>query len=309
MNFREMRAKLIASYGRFVFFPGDPETPKLVSTKAFTHLVIDEDIILYAHKIMEEQIENEMQENYDVIYGTPEFKGEYYVSPNAHVHNLDFGFRSGLEILGYAVRKPFEEELEIIREISEIAEKSFDEFVNEFKIGARECEMASLLSELLLKNGASEFSYPTIVSSGKKSRWPYPSSSKKKIDENEIVYVDASPILDGYPLNFSRVIFTGENKEWIKSLNEINSLYLNLQHIIQPGVSCDFLDSQIRKIGDFPHYSAVPSGGFYQPYAPGDCLLEENMVMTIVPSIYLNDGLIRVKRNAVVRRRRAEFLF
>ena len=309
MNFREMRSKLIASYGKFIFFPDDPEVPKLVSTRAFTHLVIDEDIILYAHKIMEEQVEEELKENYEVVYESPKLVGEYYVSPNTRVYNLNFKFKNGFKILREAMRKPFEEEIDILRKISKIAEKSFDEFIDEMSIGMKEVEMAGILSSILLKNGVTEFSYPTIVSSGKKSKWPYPSTMEKKIEKDEIVYVDASPILNGYPYNFSRIIFTGEKKEWVKSLQTINSLYLNLQQMVKEGASCNFIDSQIRKIGDFPHYSLVPSGGFYQPYAPGDCVLEENMVMTVVPSIYLDDGLIRVKRNIVVKRDRAEFLF
>ncbi len=309
MNFREMRAKLIASYGKFVFFPDDPEIPKLVSTRAFTHLVIGEDIVLYAHKIMEEQIEEELKENYDVVYEPPKLKGEYYVSPNARVYNLNFRFKNGFEILREAMRKPFEEEIEILRRSSAIAEKSFEKFVDEITIGSKEREMANLLSSILLQNGMEEFSYPTIVSSGKKSRWPYIHATDKKIGEDEIIYVDAFPVMDGYPYNFSRVIFTGERKEWVNALNTINSLYTSFQHLVREGVSCNFIDSQIRKIGDFPHYSVVPSGGFYQPYAPGECVLEENMVMTVVPSIYLDDGLIRVKRNILIRRDRAEFLF
>ena len=309
MNFREMRAKLISSYGSFVFFPDDPEIPKLVSTKAFTHLVIDENIVLYAHKIMEEQIEDELQENYDVVYEPPQLKGEYFVSPNTRVYNLNFKFKNGFEILREAMRKPFDEELEILRKISVMAEKSFNEFMEELSIGSQEDEMANILSAILLKNGVTGFSYPTIISSKKKSKWPYPHSTEKKIEADSIVYVDASPMLYGYPYNFSRVIFTGESKEWIHALNIINSLYNDLRYVIKPGASCNFIDSQIRKIGDFPHYSVVPSGGFYQPYAPGDCILEENMIMTVVPSIYLDDGLIRVKRNIVVKRDHAEFLF
>jgi len=309
MNFREMRARLIGSYGKFVFFPVDPETPKVVSTRAFTHLVIGDDVVLYAHKIMEEQVEEELQENYDVVYEAPILEDEYFVSPNTRLYNLNFRFKNGLDILKKAMRKPFEDEIEIMRKLSAIVEKVFSRWVEEITIGMKEIEMANLLDSLLLRSGITGFAYKTIVTSSRRSLWLNPMASEKKVEKGEIVYVDSSSQLEGYTLNFSRVIFTAERREWLNALERINQLYRNLGNVIKPGTSCNFLDAQIRKIGDFPHYSVVPSGGFYQPYAPGDCVLEEDMVMTVVPSIYLKDGLIRVKRNILVRGENAEFLF
>ena len=308
MNYREIRARLIASYGKFVFFPSDPEIPKIISTNAFTHLVLGEDIVVYAQKAMEEELEEELQENYDVVYENPKLEGEYFVSPHANTGNINFKFKNGAEILSRAMRKPFEEELEIIENLSNMINKALAEFWNEIKIGMRENEAKAVLDCKLMKEGVEGFTYPTILVSGKRSRHLLPKSSEKKIERGEIIYIDSSPHISNYPLNFSRVIFTEERREWVDALERINEMYSHLSPIIMPGANCNFLDRAIRKIGNFPHYSVMPSGGFYMPYAPGDCVLEENMVMSIVPSIHLEEGVIRVKRNVIVKKDSPKFL-
>ncbi len=307
MNFREMRTKLIGTYGKFVFLPDNPEISKLISTHAFTHLVIDADVRVYAHKIMEEQLESELQEEYDVIYETPQLDGEYYVSPEFKIRNASFKFRNGVEILNKALRKPFVEELSIIREASIRISRAVEMFWNELKLEMLENEAAGLLEYFLIKEGIESFTYPTIVTSGARSKYPFPKTGKEKLSEDKIVYIDASPEFQGYTLNFSRVVFTGDREEWINALERINEMYNSLS-TIHSGMSCNLLDERIRSVGNFPHYSVVPSGGFYQPYAPGNCVLEEDMLMTVVPSIYMKDGVIRVKRNIIVGKSKPEFL-
>ncbi len=308
MNYREIRARLIASYGDFVFFPSDPEVFKIISTRAFTHLVLGEDITVYAQKVMEEELENELLENYEVIYETPKLEGEYFVSPYANTGNINFKFKNGLEILKKALRKPFDEEIEIIEDLSDKINKALAEFWNEISIGMKESEARAILDCKLIKEGIEGFTYPTIIVSGDRSKYLLPKSSENKIEKGKIIYIDSSPQINGYHLNFSRVIFTEERIGWVEALEKINKMYSSLSSMIIPGVNCNFLDEQIRKIGNFPHYSIIPSGGFYMPYAPGDCVIEENMLMTIVPSIYLDDGVIRVKRNVVVKKEKPIFL-
>jgi|GEM_PF-6922174 len=308
MNYREMRARLISSYGRFVFFPGDPEVPKIISTRAFTHLILDEDIVVYAHPLMEQQMEEELRENYQVVYESPKFEGEYFVSPHTKIFNLNFQYRDGGEILKLALRKPFDEEIDIIMDMNKRVNFALGEFWNEISIGMNLLEIKAILECKMLKAGIDGFLHPTIVTFGKNSTYPMPHTEDRVLEKDGILYIDATPVLGGYPLNFSRVIFTGEKEMWISSLERINRMYESLSGFIEPGISCNLLDEKIRSVGDFPHYSVVPSGGFYQPFAPGDCVLEENTLMTIVPSIYLEDGVIRVKRNLLVKKQGVEFL-
>jgi len=308
MNYKEMRARLISSYGRFIFFPDDPEISKIISTKAFTQLVLDDDIVVYAHPLMEEQIEDELEENYDVVYEVPKLEGEYLVSPYTKMTNLKFKYINGYEILKVALRKPFVEEIEILKKMNERINLALGEFWNDISIGMSIIEVKSILECKLLKTGIDGFLHPTIVTFGKPGKYPMPHTIEGTLEKDGILYIDSTPVFWGYPINFSRVIFTGERIEWIDALNKINSMYESLVNFIEPGLSCNMLDEKIRSIGDFPHYSVVPSGGFYQPFAPGDCILEENTFMTIVPSIYLRDGVIRVKRNLLVKKRGVEFL-
>ena len=309
MNYREMRSKLISSYGRFVFFPDQPEISKICSTKAFNYLVIDDDVTLYADKSMDEQVEEELKEEYNVVYDEPELKGNYFVSPYTKISNLRKNFRNGHEILKKAMKKPFDEEIEIMKELGNKIKIALEKTFTRISIGMGEYEIKSILECELLKMGVESFLYPSIVVSGKRGRYFFPSSGDKKIKEGEIIYIDFSPVYKGYSLNISRVIFTEEVENWIELLERINKLYENISKIVRAGVSCNFIDNYIRdRIGNFPHYSIVPAGGFYMPYAPMDAILEENMVFTMVPSIYLDNGLIRVKRNILVKKNSLEFL-
>ncbi len=307
MNFRELRARLMRNHGRFVLFPDDPEVQKVVSTRAFTHLVIDDDIVLYAHKLMEEQLEEELEENYDVIYEKPMLKGEYYVSPHAKAYNLSFNYKNGAEIFKEVLKKPFDEELDIIENFGKSIDERLNEFFSEIRIGMSGVEIKTHL-ECVFGSLVDYFAYPTIVAFGEKAKYFTPKTSEYKIPENTIIYVDAWPTYKGYTLNFSRVLFTVENREWINALERMNSMYEKLRMHLTPGASCEEIDAIIRSLGNFPHYSVVPSGGFYMPYAPEKCLMEENMVFTIVPSVYLKDGLIRVKRNVILKKNGPEFL-
>ncbi len=308
MNFREMRTRLIGSHGRFVFFPDDPEIPKLISCRAFTHLVIDGDgVVVYSQHGMEEEIES-MEENYEIIYGIPKLEGSYFVSPYTRVGNLNFQWKNGMDILRESMRKPFPEESEILKSLGESIQSALGKFFQKIELGMSEKEMKSILECELLKSGVEGFLYPSIVVSGKRSKWVMPKSTEEKISQGKIIYIDASPIKDGYPLSFSRVILTEERKEWIDAIERINSMYETLYHSVRSGTKCDYLHTMIRRVGNFPHYSAVPAGGFYQPYAPSDCVLEDGMVMTVVPSIYTEDGVIRVKRNVLVEKESIKFL-
>ncbi len=159
-----------------------------------------------------------------------------------------------------------------------------------------------------LLRSADSFSYETIVTAGPEAKFPLPRTRNEKIKEGEIVYIDSSPSFEGYALSFSRVLFTEMKEEWVKALEKINNMYISLPMILKDGARCSQVDEYIRKIGNFPHYSIVPCCGFYQPYAPGNGMIEENMAMTVVPSIYLKDGLIRVKKNIIAGKSSAEFL-
>ncbi len=308
MNHREMRARLLAAKGRFVFFPDDVEIDKLVSTRAFTHLVVDEDIVLYAHPVMEEQLESELEESYDVIYDEPVFKGKYFVSPAAKIGNISFEYESGLEILKYVFRKPFEEEIKYLVKLGEIIQRAMSSFFESLSIGITEREAKSLIDSALLKYGADGFCYETCVASGSRTKYPSPYATEKKIKKGEIIYIDACPVYRGYLLQFSRVIFSEERKEWMDAVRRINAMYARLSSLIKPGTEFNFVDRYIRaNTDDVPHYTIIPAGGFYQPFAPGAGLFEENMVFTVVPTINVSDGVIRVKRNMVVKKRSSEF--
>ncbi len=308
MNYREMRARLIASYGNFLFFPDDPEVPKLIETRAFTHLVMEDgEIRVYAHPTMKEDLE-EIEENYEIVYGEPNLKEEYFVSPNTRIRNLTSKYKNGERILQKAMRKPFPEEVEIIINLGQIIQRAMGEFFSELRIGMKAREIKALLECSLLREGAEGFLYPTIVAIGKDSRKMFPKEEDVKLEEGSILLVDASPMLQGYPLNFSRVILTEERREWIDALHKINEMYDKMASMVKSGTSCTFLDSIIREVYDFPHYSVIPAGGFYMPYAPSSCVLEENMVFTVVPSIYLEEGVIKVKRNVLVEKDSMKFL-
>ena len=164
-------------------------------------------------------------------------------------------------------------EIEKITEATEIAQKSFLQ-LDILNNSGTEKEVAFDLVRLMIENGASKESFDTIVTSGADSSLPHAIPQAKKLDQ---------PILIDWGHEIWDIVAEAHDKA-IKA--------------IRPGLKCCEVDKVARDIisdygyGDKFIHSTGHSLGLDIHETPGfslrdDTIIEEGMVITVEPGIYL----------------------
>ena len=184
-------------------------------------------------------------------------------------------------------------EIEKITEATEIAQKSFLQ-LDTLNNSATEKEVAFDLVRLMIENGASKESFDTIVTSGADSSLPHAIPQAKKLDQP--ILIDWGAIYDGYCSdNIRTMVYTERQQEIWDIVAEAHDKAIQA---IRPGLKCCEIDKVARDIiedygyGDKFIHSTGHSLGLDIHETPGfslrdDTIIEEGMVITVEPGIYL----------------------
>jgi len=205
--------------------------------------------------------------------------------------------------------KPYEEEVAIIKWISDVASKALEAAYEYLKPGIREYELASVIDKVLDENGIVDRWFPTIVASGPRAASPHAKTSTRRVGYGEPVVVDIGPFWMGYDGCVAHTFIAGQSKYWEEILGIVkHALYLGLDHA-KPGTPVHILDkiprNELRKRGlpEYPHLTGHPIGGFYKPVIADfiDYNLETGMVFAYEPAAYLPDrGGVRIEPHVMV---------
>ncbi len=203
------------------------------------------------------------------------------------------------------------EEIEKLRAAALLGDKCFEYILSYIKPGMTEIEIANKMNEFFMKNGASGLSFDTIVGVGANSAQIHSIPSENKVKDKDIILLDFGCVLDGYCSDTSRTIFVGEvsnEQEKIYNLVRIahDNAILNAKvHDIASAVD-DYGRRNIKEAGyDYAH-SLGHGVGTVVHEAPtisykNDTVLEENMVFTIEPGIYLDNKFgVRIEDTGVL---------
>lgn len=185
------------------------------------------------------------------------------------------------------------QEIENITKATEIAQKSFlqlDILNNQNK----ENEVAFDLVRLMIENGAQKESFDTIVTSGANSSLPHAIPQAKKLEQP--VLIDWGAIYNGYCSDNTRTMVYSERQQEIWDI--VAEAHDKAIKAIKPGLKCSEIDKVARDIisdygyGDRFIHSTGHSLGLDIHETPGfslrdDTLIEEGMVITVEPGIYL----------------------
>lgn len=203
------------------------------------------------------------------------------------------------------------EEIEKIKKASSIADECFEYICHTIKIGMKEKEVAKLMEEYMLKNGASGLSFDTIVGSGENSAQIHSTPSDREISYGDIVLLDFGCVYEEYCSDISRTIFIGEVKEEYKKIYEIvlNSQQCGVDNI-KSGMTAKEADEVCRKIiqdngYDFAHAlgHGVGKEVHEEPVISPkkEDVLEDGEVFTIEPGIYLEGKFgVRIEDTVVL---------
>ena len=138
------------------------------------------------------------------------------------------------------------DELDKIVRAQRIAERAFEEILNEIRPGVTEKKLAARLTYLMLHEGAENMSFDPIVVSGANSSKPHGVPSEKAVAVGDFVTMDFGCIYDGYCSDMTRTVAVGRADEEMRRVYE-NVLSAQRARTAQPvqHFSSDVLVSRV----------------------------------------------------------------
>ena len=191
------------------------------------------------------------------------------------------------------------DELDKIVRAQRIAERAFEEILNEIRPGVTEKELAARLTYLMLHEGAENMSFDPIVVSGANSSKPHGVPSEKAVAAGDFVTMDFGCIYDGYCSDMTRTVAVGRADEEMRRVYEtVLSAQRAGIEAARAGVTGAEVDAAARQvIADAGHGAYFGHGfghgvGLFIHEAPtasprGTETLPAGAVVTAEPGIYL----------------------
>lgn len=204
-------------------------------------------------------------------------------------------------------------EIELIKKAAWISDEAFQHILTFIEPGVSEIAIANELEAHMRKNGATGAAFDMIIASGKRSALPHGVATDKIVEQGDMLTLDFGAYYQGYRSDMTRTIAVGEPPEKLKEIYQIvyDSLQYALMHMAA-GITGKEADSYSR---DY-----ITSKGYGEHYGHGsghgigldihenifmstfcEDLLEENMVLTVEPGIYIADlGGVRIEDDVVI---------
>jgi len=177
-----------------------------------------------------------------------------------------------------------------------------------------EKELALELEFVMRKNGADSVSFDTILASGERSAMAHATVTEKKIPDNTFVLIDFGCKYKGYCSDMTRMVKIGEpDEKWQRMYDIVKKAQTEALKAVKAGVRASEIDKIARDIikdsgfgKNFTH-STGHGVGLEIHENPrisknSDFVLQENMVITVEPGIYVEGlGGIRVEDMVCVK--------
>ncbi|REH95255.1 aminopeptidase P family protein [Staphylococcus felis] len=249
----------------------DTESPYHKINETFSHLLIEE-----AHLTVKRY--HEIKQAFDV----------------QQFSNIDDTLKSFRNI-------KTENELDILRKAAEYADQCIDIGARFLKEGVSEREVVNHIEHTIKDFGINEMSFDTMVLFGDHAAAPHGVPGDRKLSKNEYVLFDLGVVYQHYCSDITRTVPFGEPDQKAK---DIYNIVLKAEQeaiaLVKPGITIKELDDKARGIIEASGY------GDYFPHRLGHGLgldvhefpdishsntqqLEEGMVFTIEPGIYVPD--------------------
>lgn len=193
------------------------------------------------------------------------------------------------------------EEIKLIKEANNIAEKSFLELLPEVKAGKTEKELAALFDYIMSKNGSDGVSFDTILLTGEHTSMPHGVPDDRVIKDGDFVLFDFGATKNGYHSDMTRTVAVGHATD---EMEEMYNLVLKAQiagiKTLNDGVKCadvyrsayDVLET--KEMGKYFRHSLGHGVGLdihegYNASPKSKDIFEVGNVTSIEPGIYIPD--------------------
>ena len=235
-------------------------------------------------------------------------------------HDLICRFLPDVRIVkGEAVLDPLRmrkdaSEIASLRRAVEVAEAALEEVVSGLSPGLAEREICRQLTSAILLRGGETVPIEPIVLSGPRSALPHGRPGERRVEAGEILLIDFVMTVNGYHSDITRTFVAGQEPSGrlrevyaaVRAANEAG------RTAVRPGATCQDVDRVTRQVlvdaglGEHFIHRTGHGLGLDVHEEPGivegnDMPLEEGMVFTIEPGVYLEGwGGIRIEDDVLV---------
>ncbi|QHI73582.1 M24 family metallopeptidase [Aminipila terrae] len=206
-----------------------------------------------------------------------------------------------------------EEEISLIEKAEAIGDQAFEHILGFLKPGVSEKRVALEIEHAMKLNGADGFSFSTICVSGVNSSRPHGIPSDKLLEDGDFLTMDFGCIYNGYCSDMTRTVAIGHaNEEMVKVYNTVLEAQIYACEHLKAGMHVKDGDYLARKIIEDAGYGEYFGHGLghgvgleihEDPFLSfrGNHVLEENMIVTIEPGIYLPGKFgVRIEDLAII---------
>ncbi len=213
------------------------------------------------------------------------------------------------------------DEIKKIKKACDIVSDVCDHITSYMREGIKECELSAELTYLMLKKGATEPAFTNICAFEEHTAEPHYTSGDKTLKKGDYILLDFGAKYRKYVSDITRTFVYGEAEEKKKDIydtvKEAQQIGLDKIHAGVRGGDAheaveEFINSTKYKdrfthgLGHSIGLSVHDGYGLHPAY---DLTLEENMVFTVEPGIYLPGyGGVRIEDDVVVKKDGVEIL-
>lgn len=205
------------------------------------------------------------------------------------------------------------EELRIMQEAADLADRTFSHILTLLKPGVSEMDIALEIEFFIRRNGGTSTSFDTIVASGERSALPHGRASERVLRTGEFVKLDFGAYYKGYCSDITRTVMLGKPTDKHREIyDKVLEAQLACLAGLKPGITGREGDALARDVivrhgyGDKFGHGTGHGLGMEIHEAPrlsrmDDTVLEPGMVVTVEPGIYLPGfGGVRIEDDVVL---------
>lgn len=217
------------------------------------------------------------------------------------------------------LKKPAE--LILMRQSAAISDEVFQDICHMIRPGLKERSLAAHVDYLLRQKGCDKEAFDTIAVSGTNAALPHGHPGDKEIAPGEMVTLDFGGFFRGYASDMTRTVVLDQPSQYLR---EVYAAVLEAQQTavaaVAAGVHCREVDRCARRVLEdhsLQQYFVHSTGhgvGLEIHEKPvvssrSDVILEENMVITIEPGVYIPGwGGVRIEDTVIVQKGGCEII-
>lgn len=204
-------------------------------------------------------------------------------------------------------------ELQLMQQAQNITEKAFNNILPLICEGTTERMLSVELEHQMKILGAESVSFDLITITGKKTSLPHGVPGEEKIQNGDFVTFDIGATYKGYHSDMTRTVAVGNVSDEMKKVYDtVLTAHKMALESVKPGMKCKDIDKIARDHiykngykGCFGHATGHGVGldiHEFPTVSPAcETILEEGMVITIEPGIYIKDNFgVRIEDTVVV---------